>query len=169
MSAVPIRVDSSEAGQVQLTPKWVLDLLGPITLDPCTEPDNPTDAAAIYTKRDNGLIQQWVRSGLVFINPPFREIFPWAEKISEETLSPRCRGALLVPFRGEMEWFHLCLRKARFLHSFSRRVHYEKAGRVKSSCPFPSCLFLFGSGWEMSALCKIAKTGTMIALNVHVG
>lgn len=68
-----------------------------IGLDPCTQPDNPTNAVKFFTEADNGLNQPWENNGVVFVNPPYsltpddkaagvREppIRPWARKIREE-------------------------------------------------------------------------------------
>lgn len=60
-----------------LTPSKVLDAVrdyGPIVLDPCTEPDNPTGANYFFTREEDGLKQNWrsfSRGGLIFINPPY--------------------------------------------------------------------------------------------------
>lgn len=68
----------------------------PIGLDPCTQPDNPTKAAAFFTEADNGLTKSWGGHGLVFCNPPYSltpedkaakkkpPIRAWAKKIGDE-------------------------------------------------------------------------------------
>ena len=62
-----------------LTPMWILDRLGSFDLDPCATEYCPNRAAATnFTKRHNGLAQEW--RGRVFINPPFSNTAPWIEK-----------------------------------------------------------------------------------------
>lgn len=43
-----------------LTPPWMLEMLGPIDLDPCAAVGRPWDCATInYTVEDNGLALPW--------------------------------------------------------------------------------------------------------------
>lgn len=77
--------DEDHPRQWQLTPEYVLgpvriDLGGWIYLDPCTFPDNPTQAERFYTVEDDGVERPWF-GGSVFCNPPYgkaRE--PWVER-----------------------------------------------------------------------------------------
>lgn len=77
--------------EVWITPSLVLDPVmryfgGPIPLDPCTEPDNPTQACFFFTAEDDGLAQDWTAFGAwngVFVNPPYGEALKdWLAKIS---------------------------------------------------------------------------------------
>ena len=53
-----------------LTPKHVIDALGPFDLDPCASVERPWPSAAKhYTIEDDGLVQPW--DGFVWCNPPF--------------------------------------------------------------------------------------------------
>lgn len=65
------------------TPSWVARLvseaMGWIDLDPCTQPDNPIQAARFYTKAQNGLTQPW--EGNVYCNPPFSTPTPWIKRL----------------------------------------------------------------------------------------
>ena len=62
--------------QRQLTPAYVLEpvreLLHGISLDPCTEPDNPTRAERFYHPPADGAILPW-DAPTVFVNPPYGE------------------------------------------------------------------------------------------------
>jgi len=169
MPIVPVKTDHSELSQVQLTPRWVLCLLGSIALDPCTESDNPTGAAMWIDRGQDGRRYMWrwhVRTGeLIFVNPPFGDIPIWARKLATETKAAACRGFLLVPTgRSERMWFQAALRRAHFLWLPNVRVHYEKANRGKSSAPFPSCAFLFGS-WAEHQLTPLVARGTLLPLS----
>lgn len=67
-------MDKVAANNYWLTPPEELDLVrryAPVGLDPCTGPDNPTDAKHYYTEEDDGLAQDWDGYGLVFVNPPY--------------------------------------------------------------------------------------------------
>ena len=106
------------------------------TLDPCATKEN-AKCKKYYTKKENGLIQDWSNE-IVFMNPPYgREIKHWIQKAYEESL----KGAIvvcLVPARTDtIYWHNYCLKgKVRFIK-----------GRLKFSgkdpAPFPSALVVF--------------------------
>jgi hypothetical protein len=104
-----------------LTPRFVLDALGPFDLDPCASVVRPWPMAAKhYTIEDNGLEQPW--QGLVWLNPPFGRgadgtcEADWIRKLSQhgaggialtspaktetkmfqDIILPRCAGILLL-------------------------------------------------------------------------
>lgn len=53
-----------------ITPKWLVDRLGPFDLDPCACIPQPWPCAKRqYTAEDNGLMLPW--DGLVWCNPPY--------------------------------------------------------------------------------------------------
>lgn len=92
------RADGHER-QRQLTPPYVLepirDLLGGIGLDPCTEPDNPTGAAAFYAPPQDGCVLPW-DAETVFCNPPYGEARNrWVDRCIEE--GRRRKVVLLMP------------------------------------------------------------------------
>lgn len=65
-----------------LTPRYILDHLGPFDLDPCAASENPNWVARrFFTKGNDGLSVGW--SGRVFMNPPFSNTVPWLQKHSE--------------------------------------------------------------------------------------
>ena len=74
---MPSHITLSSNRQDWQTPGWFLDLVrrvGPIALDPCTTPDNPTRAwnyHSLGNTDDCGLYASWARNGLAFINPPY--------------------------------------------------------------------------------------------------
>jgi hypothetical protein len=62
-----------------ITPKYLIDRLGPFDLDPCASLTQPWPCAARqYTVNDNGLVNPW--RGLVFVNPPYgRRLYEWLD------------------------------------------------------------------------------------------
>ena len=64
------------ARQAMLTPPYVLEpireLLGGIALDPCTDPDNPTNAEQFFYLPHDGCELPWDARN-VFCNPPYGE------------------------------------------------------------------------------------------------
>ncbi|MBI4869278.1 MAG: adenine methyltransferase [Candidatus Wallbacteria bacterium] len=73
MSTVELRVASHlrTSGRTEyLTPRHIIDALGPFDLDPCASSVRPWPTAAKhYTIDDDGRSQPW--EGLVWCNPPF--------------------------------------------------------------------------------------------------
>lgn len=66
------------------TPRWVFEALGEtFDLDPCSPVGVTTavPATGFYTKEDDGLLQPW--RGFVWVNPPFSNATPWADKFQE--------------------------------------------------------------------------------------
>lgn len=86
-----------------LTPGYVLEpireLLGGIGLDPCTEPDNPTDAVKFYALPQDGASLSWDADS-VFCNPPYGEAKDrWVERCIEEGCLRKV--VLLIPSHTE--------------------------------------------------------------------
>lgn len=83
-----------------LTPKYIIDALGPFDLDPCAPAMQPWPTAALtYTVAQDGLAQPW--SGRVWLNPPYSTIEPWMARLAEHG-----NGTALVFARTETRWWH---------------------------------------------------------------
>lgn len=66
------------------TPKWIFDAMGlQFDLDVAAPPGGIPwiPAQRFYTKAEDGLAQPW--EGLIFCNPPFSKLTPWADKWCE--------------------------------------------------------------------------------------
>lgn len=63
-----------------LTPRFVIEALGPFDLDPCASSVRPWPTAAQhYTQFENGLVQPW--HGRVWLNPPYSETARWLRRM----------------------------------------------------------------------------------------
>jgi len=84
-----------------ITPKWLIDALGPFDLDPCAHPHQPWATAShmIHAPAD-GLSEVWY--GLVWLNPPYgAQLKTWLAHLVYHS-----NGIALVPGRTEVEsWF----------------------------------------------------------------
>lgn len=68
--APPNNTRNAKTTDSWITPKWLLDQLGPFDLDPCASDPQPWPCAPNqYTEAENGLLQPW--RGLVYCNPPY--------------------------------------------------------------------------------------------------
>lgn len=107
-------------------------------LDPCSTDEN-AKCPLHFTKKDNGLIQDWAPH-TVFMNPPYgREIIDWMRKAYEESL----KGATvvcLVPARTDTRWFHDYVYGKAEIRFVRGRL---KFGDAKDSAPFPSMVVIY--------------------------
>lgn len=84
-----------------LTPRFILDALGPFDLDPCAAPDpRPWPTADVhYVKEQDGLSLPW--EGFVWCNPPFGpEVGAWLARMADHG-----NGIGLCAARTETRWF----------------------------------------------------------------
>src|SRR5215831_10545463 len=87
--------------QVHLTPRWIIDALGPFDLDPCAANPRPWDCAKVnLCEADDGLRRAW--EGRVWLNPPFDryQVARWIGRLAEHG-----RGTALLHARTEAGWF----------------------------------------------------------------
>lgn len=86
-----------------LTPKWIIDALGPFDLDPCAAPEpRPWPTAATHWRpEDKPLARTWL--GRVWLNPPYgppHVITPWLTKLADHG-----NGTALIFARTETAMF----------------------------------------------------------------
>ncbi|GAA4795695.1 MAG TPA: DNA N-6-adenine-methyltransferase [Xanthomonadaceae bacterium] len=86
-----------------LTPKTLVDVLGPFDLDPCVPPQMPwRTATRMLTVKEDGLATPWPRSAFVFHNPPYgKGQVAWMQKAAEHG-----NGVTLVLARFDTRWMH---------------------------------------------------------------
>lgn len=120
---------SQNGVQDRRTPKNVFDLLHKefaFDLDPCTSESEPGNLGIPYfTKEMDGLKQSWQEYSSIFINPPFRDMKKWVEKIHDELKkADRMTVVLLAPSKTETRWWHQLLES-----EFLEEVRFQK-GRM---------------------------------------
>lgn len=106
--------------QVHLTPKWLIDALGPFDLDPCAATDRPWDCARHnYVEDADGLSLPW--HGLVWLNPPFDRylVGKWIQRLADHG-----NGIALVHARTEAEWFRPIWRQADGILFLDKRLKF---------------------------------------------
>lgn len=83
-----------------ITPKWLIDCIGPFDLDPCASNPQPWPCAKHqYTVDDDGFSKTW--KGFVYCNPPYgRETSRWLGRMSTHD-----NGIALVFARTETRMF----------------------------------------------------------------
>jgi len=126
--------------------------LGPILLDPCSNPGSIVQAARSFCGPIagdlDGLAETWQYNGLVYVNPPYgRKIKPWIKKCSDEgALAKKAQNGteivLLGPARTDTKWFQrIILPTADAVILWEGRLKFEGA---KDPAVFPSFLAYWG-------------------------
>lgn len=109
-------LNKSGAGDVFLTPRAIVEALGPFDLDPCDEDclwahQNPTSLCfmSLPENIENlscsecycGIHSDWSQFGIVWLNPPFSNIRPFLEKL----IAHEPGGIALLPAATDTAWF----------------------------------------------------------------
>lgn len=112
-------------------------------LDPCATKDNHK-CDLYFTKKIDGLNQDWGNKR-VYCNPPYgRGIDKWVEKCSKH----KGLAVMLIPARTDTRWFHTYI-----YNKQNVEIRFLK-GRLKfgdsnNSAPFPSMVIVFRNSYEM--------------------
>jgi DNA N-6-adenine-methyltransferase Dam len=144
--------------QSWITPKWILDALGPFDLDPCAADPRPWDCA-----RENwciGGLRPWPAGRRVWLNPPFNryEVGRWIARLAEHG-----NGTALLHARTEAEWFEPCWQNASGILFLADRIyfHYPDGRRAEANSGAPACLVSFGAH-DLSALQQSGIKGHLV-------
>ena len=125
-----------------ITPRHIVEALGPFDLDPCQCDPQPWPCAARgYVLPVDGLNEPW--RGRVWLNPPYSiHASAWLAKLARHG-----RGTALIFARTETEMFFehvwplahaICFLEGR-LH-----FHYPNGQRAAANAGGPSCLIAYG-------------------------
>lgn len=103
-----------------ITPKQIIDRLGPFDLDPCACVPQPWACATHqYQLPTNGLSEPWF--GRVWLNPPYgRNMLPWIQKMATHNT-----GIALIFARTDTKWFHVIWQTASCLFFISHRILFH--------------------------------------------
>lgn len=140
--------------QTHLTPKWIIDALGPFDLDPCAAPlPRPWDCAETnFTETDDGLSRDW--RGCVWLNPPFDRyiVGKFLTRLAEHG-----DGIALLHARTETEWFSTAWRRADGLLFLADRIKFFLPDGTKqpANSGAPVVLVAFGQ----DAVKRLRKSG----------
>jgi len=140
-----------------ITPKLIIDDLGPFDLDPCASVTQPWPCATFqFTSR--GLNMPW--NGFVWLNPPFHryKVGLWIDRLSRH----KPGGIALVHARTEAEWFEPIWERADAIGFLKDRLyfHYPDGRRAEANSGAPAVLAAFGIGATM----RLAESS--IAMNI---
>ncbi len=131
---------------------------GKITMDLAAH-DGNAKSLNYYSKKEDSLSQDWHKvKGILWLNPPFANITPWAKKCQEEG----ARGAhilMLVPI-GAQAWFRKYCWPNAVVYELTDRIQFEGAAwaypkdcrllefRTSEKMPYPEDGFWEFWGWK---------------------
>jgi hypothetical protein len=145
--------------QVHITPKWIIDKLGPFDLDPAAADPRPWDCARINWT-SGSLERDWPRDLFIFLNPPFdrRAVGLWIQK-----LAAHGNGIALLHARTETEWFEPIWRHASGILFLSNRLAFCKpdGSQHPHNSGAPPVLVAFGDE-ALSRLGSCGIAGTLV-------
>ena len=127
------------------TPSWLTDLLPPVGLDPCSNARSTVAALKTYRldRGEDGLSLPW--AGSVFVNPPYSDVKPWAEKLLAS--SDVTAAAFLVNLDASTAWWRLLSKRLTVGLFFYRRVQFSPPPGVKASTNSKPQVLLMDSGF----------------------
>lgn len=142
------RVTSGKGSEQSVgTPREFLDAVerrfGIITLDLAADENNRVCDAWI-SKETDSLSVPWTSPGLLWVNPPYSKIEPWARKCA----GAKCLVALLVPASVGTNWFSDYVYRHAYVLFLHPRVTF--VGHKK---PYPRDLMLAVYGYSRGFEC----------------
>lgn len=138
------RADYSPNDRI-FTPASVFDALGlRFDLDPA-HPPMPTNVPCkrYYTEQDDGLKQNW--HGLVWLNPPFSNPTPWADKWLDHA------NGLMLCQMSRAKWFNRLWESNAAMTIMPNNFGFEKDGK-KHTIFMPVALFALGEQASIALL-----------------
>lgn len=107
---------------------------GPLRCDLAASPGNAV-VPDFFARQDDSLSQDWhTIGGLLWLNPPFENIEPWARKCQDES-GKGARVLLLVPASTGSGWFQRWVHgQARIYLLCGRLIFCEAAGNYPKDC-----------------------------------
>lgn len=162
--APPCHTRNEQTSDDWITPRWLIERVGPFDLDPCASETQPWPCAMeSWTKGDGGLLRTW--HGLVWCNPPYgKAMEAWLNR-----LALYGNGIALVFARTETRaffryvWPHAsCLLFLRGRLTFARPDgSLPKQGHNSGG---PSVLIGYGSA-ARERLLTVADLGAIVSID----
>lgn len=146
--------EKEESYQHWNTPRWLVDLIASvnkIALDPCSNQWSQVGARVAWTVDDDGLRvdRSWAQvahdqGGLVYVNPPYSDPLPWAQRAVKEA-SAGAEIVLCLPTSHSTKWWRLLSQSCQVLALCHVRVPFEREGqRNAKRAKHETTLFYFG-------------------------
>lgn len=152
-----------------ITPRDIIQTLGPFDLDPCAPVTPPWPIAPrTYTSREDGLSRPW--SGFIWCNPPYGpHTWRWLTRLAEHEAG----GIALIFARTETDGFFAAVWERATSILFLRGrlfFHHVDGARARSNAGAPSCLVAYGAEADRrlsDAHAARALIGALVPLRVR--
>jgi len=145
--------------QVHITPRWILDPLRPIDLDPAAAEPRPWDCARINWT-SGSLTRVWPPELFIFLNPPFdrSQVGEWISRLAQHG-----NGIALLHARTETEWFEPIWQHASGILFLADRISFCKPDGTEHphNSGAPAILVAFGDE-ALSRLRRCGIAGTLV-------
>lgn len=106
---------------------------GEIAFDLAADESN-TKATNFFSEQDDAFKQEWHKiNGLLWLNPPFGDIAPWAEKCWEEH-KKRAHILLLVPGSVGSAWFENYVHNKGYVNFLRPRLCFDGIAPYPKDC-----------------------------------
>jgi hypothetical protein len=149
---------------IWLTPRYILDALGPFDLDPCAAPDPilwPTAANHYVAPGQNGLLLPW--HGRIWLNPPYDiTTGKWLSRLASHS-----RGTALIFARTETKtFFEQVWNRADAILFLKGRPHFHSPDgtQAEANCGGPIALIAYGEE-DTELLIESRLDGAIAPLN----
>lgn len=137
-----------------LTPKFIIDALGPFDLDPCASNPRPFDVATInYTEKDDGLALPW--KGFVFLNPPYSHQQGLRKFVEKLSTHPGGGIALLNSNTQNKMWQEVLFPRASYFLFLAGRFSFLNPDGTSTGGNFGSPTLI---GFGKKAATRLMKT-----------
>lgn len=127
----------------------VVDVMGAIDLDPCSNSKRTVPASKHFTLKDDGLIQPW--HGRVFMNPPYSSPLPWVKKLVHSYQSGEVTEAIALLKAGceSNRGTGKLLAHAEAVAKWDGRLKFVPSRLIEQNRPdFDTAFFYFGCNVE---------------------
>lgn len=133
-----------------------------LDLDPCSNAHSIVIAKTRYMlPEQNGLLLPWF--GLTFVNGPYSDLLPFAEKLALEKKGKELKGAgFLVNADNSPEWWHVLKRHLHLRLDFDQRQEFiPPPGVEPSKNDRPQTLLMDAYFWAACNQSKLLAMGTL--------
>lgn len=145
-----------------ITPREIIDQLGPFDLDPCSPGERrPWDTAERHLSiEDDGLTARW--TGRVWLNPPYSTAGPWLQRLAEHG----CGTALIFARTETATWHEHVWPHATALLFLRGRLtfHHVDGRRSGFNAGAPSVLVAY-CGYNARRLAQCSLPGHYLEVN----
>lgn len=150
------------------TPSWLTDLLPAADVDPASNPRSTVRSRHSYQleRGQNGLELPWF--GLVWCNPPYSNILPWAEKLAYEKqpwavrAAPPLTGAgFLVNADHSTRWWKRLVQMLPHRLDFDQRIQFKAPPGADASTNNKPQSLLMDDGFLAACSGDLLACGTL--------